>query len=138
MIATAAEAAGGIGWCLDAAIAYAEDREQFGQTIDAFQAVAQACVDILAAFQAVSAAARHAALAAADSSAEAPKAAHAAALRAGEAFRAVTESAIGLFGGNGLSWEHEAHLYYRRAWSAERLAGGPQAHRTAISGLDGS
>jgi alkylation response protein AidB-like acyl-CoA dehydrogenase len=138
LIATAAEAAGGIGWCLDAAIAYAEDREQFGQTIDAFQAVAQACVDILAAFQAVSAAARHAALAAADGSAEAPKAAHAAALRAGEAFRAVTESAIGLFGGNGLSWEHEAHLYYRRAWSAERLAGGPQAHRTAISGPDGS
>ena len=81
LIATAAEAAGGIGWCLDAAIAYAEDREQFGQTIDAFQAVAQACVDILAAFQAVSAAARHAALAAADGSAEAPKAAHAAALR---------------------------------------------------------
>jgi alkylation response protein AidB-like acyl-CoA dehydrogenase len=138
LIATAAEAAGGIGWCLDAAIAYAEDREQFGQTIGAFQAVAQACVDILAAFQAVSAAARHAALAAADGSAEAPKAAHAAALRAGEAFRAVTESAIGLFGANGLSWEHEAHLYYRRAWSAERLAGGPQAHRTAISGLDDS
>jgi alkylation response protein AidB-like acyl-CoA dehydrogenase len=138
LIATAAEAAGGIGWCLDAAIAYAEDREQFGQTIDAFQAVAQACVDILAAFQAVSAAARHAALAAADGSTEAPKAAHAAALRAGEAFRAVTESAIGLFGGNGLSWEHEAHLYYRRAWSAERLAGGPQAHRTAISSPDGS
>ena len=137
LIATAAEAAGGIGWCLDAAIAYAEDREQFGQTIDAFQAVAQACVDILAAFQTVSAAARHAALAAADGSAEAPKAAHAAALQAGEAFRAVTESAIGLFGGNGLSWEHEAHLYYRRAWSAERLAGGPQAHRTAISGPDG-
>ena len=138
LIATAAEAAGGIGWCLDAAIAYAEDREQFGQTIDAFQAVAQACVDILAAFQDVSAAARHAALAAADGSAEAPKAAHAAALRAGEAFRAVTESVIGLFGGNGLSWEHEAHLYYRRAWSVERLAGGPQAHRTVISGPDGS
>jgi alkylation response protein AidB-like acyl-CoA dehydrogenase len=138
LIATAAEAAGGIGWCLDAAIAYAEDREQFAATIGAFQAVAQACVDILAAFQEVSAAARHAAFAAADGSAEAPKAAHVAALRAGESYRAVTESAIHLFGGNGLSWEHDAHLYYRRAWSAERLAGGPQAHRTAISGLDGS
>jgi alkylation response protein AidB-like acyl-CoA dehydrogenase len=133
LIATAAEAAGGIGWCLDKAIAYAEDRQQFGQTIDAFQAVAQACVDILAAFQEVSAAARHAALAAATGSPEAPKAAHAAALRAGEAFRAVTESAVHLFGGNGLNWEHDVHLYYRRAWSAERLAGGPQAHRAAIS-----
>jgi len=138
LLATSAEAAGGIGWCLDAAIAYAEDREQFGQTIGAFQAVAQACVDILAAFQDVSAAARYAALEAADGSAEAPKAAHAAALRAGEAYRAVTESAIHLLGGNSLSWEHDAHLYYRRAWSAERLAGGPQAHRAAISGLGGS
>jgi alkylation response protein AidB-like acyl-CoA dehydrogenase len=138
LIATAAEAAGGIGWCLDAAIAYAEDREQFAQTIGAFQAVAQACVDILAAFQAVSAAARHAALATAGGSTEAPKAVHVAALQAGEAFRAATESAIHLFGGNGLNWEHDVHLYYRRAWSAERLAGGPQAHRAAISGLGGS
>jgi alkylation response protein AidB-like acyl-CoA dehydrogenase len=138
LIATASEAAGGIGWCLDAAIAYAEDREQFGQSIGSFHAVAQACVDILAAFQEVSAAVRHAAAAAAGGSAEAPKAAHAAALRAGEAYRAATESASHLFGGNGVNWEHDVHLYYRRAWSAERLAGGPQAHRAAISDPGGS
>jgi len=137
LIATAAEAAGGLGWCLDAAIAYARDREQFGQSIGSFHAVAQACVDILAAFQEVSATVRYAAVAAAGGSAEAPKAAHVAALRAGEAYRAVTESATHLFGGNGLNWEHDVHLYYRRAWSAERLAGGPQAHRAAISGLGG-
>jgi len=137
LIATAAEAAGGLGWCLDAAIAYARDREQFGQSIGSFHAVAQACVDILAAFQEVSATVRYAAVAAAGGSAEAPKAAHVAALRAGEAYRAVTESAIHLFGGNGLNWEHDVHLYYRRAWSAERLAGGPQTHRAAISGLGG-
>lgn len=138
LIATAAEAGGGIGWCLDAAIAYAEDREQFGQSIGSFHAVAQACVDILAAFQEVSAAVRHAAAAAAGGSAEAPKAAHATALRAGEAYRAATESASHLFGGNGVNWEHDVHLYYRRAWSAERLAGGPQAHRAAISDPGGS
>jgi len=137
LLATAAEAAGGIGWCLDAAIAYAKDREQFGQPIGSFQAVAHACVDMLAEFQAVSAAARYAAVAAADGTAEAPMAAHVAALRAGEAYRAVTESAIHLFGGIGFTWEHDAHLYYRRAWSAERLAGGPQAQRAAISDLAG-
>ena len=64
-------------------------------------------------------------------------AAHVAALRAGEAYRAVTESAIHLFGGIDATWEHDTQLYYRRAWSAERLAGGPQAHRAAISGLAG-
>ncbi len=137
LLATAAEAAGGIGWCLDAAIAYAKDREQFGRPIGSFQAVAHACVDMLAEFQAVSAAARYAAVAAADGTDEAPMAAHVAALRAGEAYRAVTESAIHLFGGVGFTWEHDAHLYYRRAWSAERLVGGPQAHRAAISGLAG-
>ncbi len=138
LLATAAEAAGGLGWCLDAAIAYAKDREQFGQSIGSFHAVAQACVDILASFQEVSAAVRYAAVAAAEGGAEAQKATHAAALQAGEAYRAVTESAIHLFGGNGLSWEHDVHLYYRRAWSAERLAGGPQAHRDAISDLAGA
>ena len=137
LLATAAEAAGGIGWCLDAAIAYAKDREQFGQPIGSFEAVAHACVDMLAEFQAVSAAARYAAVAAADGTGEAPMAAHVAALRAGEAYRAVTESATHLFGGIGFTWEHDAHLYYRRAWSAERLAGGPQAHRAAISDLAG-
>ncbi len=137
LLATAAEAAGGIGWCLDATIAYAKDRVQFGQPIGSFQAVAHACVDMLAHFQSVSAAARYAAIAAADGSAEAPMAAHVAALRAGEAYRAVTESAIHVFGGVGFTWEHDAHLYYRRAWSAERLAGGPQTHRAAISDLAG-
>jgi alkylation response protein AidB-like acyl-CoA dehydrogenase len=134
LLATAAEAAGGIGWCLDAAIAYARDREQFGPPSGSFQAVAQACVDMLAQFEDVSAAARYAAVAAAAGRGEAPVAAHAAALRAGEAYRAVTESAIHLFGGIDSTWEQDAQLYYRRAWSAERLAGGPQAHRAAISG----
>ena len=137
LLATAAEAAGGIGWCLDATIAYAKDRVQFGQPIGSFQAVAHACVDMLGEFQAVSAAARYGAIAAAAGSEEAPMAAHVAALRAGEAYRAVTESAIHVFGGVGFTWEHDAHLYYRRAWSAERLAGGPQAHRAAISDLAG-
>jgi len=137
LLATAAEAVGGIGWCLDATIAYAKDREQSGPSAGSFQAVAQACVDMLAHFQSVSAAARYAAVAAADGTAGAPTAAHAAALQAGEAYRAVTESAVHLLGGGEVASEHEAHLYYRRAWSAERLAGGPQAHRAAISGLTG-
>jgi alkylation response protein AidB-like acyl-CoA dehydrogenase len=137
LLATAAEAVGGIGWCLDATIAYAKDREQFGSPAGSFQAVAQACVDMLAHFQSVSAVARHAAVSAAAGAAEAPVVAHAAALQAGEAYRAATESAIHLFGGGEVASEHDAHLYYRRAWSAERLAGGPQAHRAAISDLTG-
>ena len=118
---------------MDAAIAYAKNRDQFGESIGSFHAVAQACVDILASFQEVSAAARYAAVAAAAGRAEAMKAAHSAALWAGEAYRGATESVTNLFGGNGLSQEDDVHLYYGRAWSAERLAGGPQAQREAIT-----
>lgn len=132
MLAIAAEAAGGIGWCLDAAIAYAGDREQQGEPAGSFRAVADACVDMLTSFQSVSAAAGYAALAAEARSSDASKAAHVAALKAGGAYRGVTESAVHLFNGAGAAREHDVQLYYRRAWSADRLFGGPQAHRVAI------
>jgi alkylation response protein AidB-like acyl-CoA dehydrogenase len=59
-----------------------------------------------------------------------------AALRAGQAYRGVTQTAIQLFGGIGSSGEHGAHLYYRRAWAAERLSGGPHAHQAALTDLE--
>jgi alkylation response protein AidB-like acyl-CoA dehydrogenase len=130
LIATAAEAAGGIGWCLDTAVLYAKDREQNGRPTGSFRAVAHACVEMLESFQEAEAAARYAAVA---DDAEAPTAARVAALRAGQAYRTVTEAATHLFGGIGSTWERDAQLYYRRAWSAERLTGGPQAHRAALA-----
>ena len=122
LLATAAEAVGGIGWCLDAVFGYARNRER---PAGSFQEIARACVDMLAVFQAAEAAVRYAvvAAAAADGAAEAPAAARAAALQAGQAYREVTEAAIRLFGGIGPARKHDALLYYRRAWSAERLSG---------------
>jgi hypothetical protein len=49
----------------------------------------------------------------------------------------VTETTVRLFGGMGFTWEHDADLYYRRAWSAERLSGGPHAHQAALADLAG-
>jgi alkylation response protein AidB-like acyl-CoA dehydrogenase len=125
LIATAAEAAGGIGWCLDASLAYVRDRGQVGS----FEEVAGFCVDLLADMENVAAAARYAAAATDVRVYDAQKAARVAALQAGESYRRAAEAAIGLFGG---AQEHDVQLYYRRAWSAERLAGGPQAHRDAL------
>jgi len=130
LLATAAEAAGGIEWCLDAAVAYPKERDQFGRPVVSVQEVAHACVEMLTAFQAAEAATRYAAAAAAAGAADAAAAALVAALQAGQAYREVTQAAIHLF-----SREHDAYLYYRRAWSAERLSGGPQAHRAALAGL---
>ena len=82
---------------------------------------------LLAAFQAAEATVRYAAVTAVDGATEAMAAVRVAALQAGQSYRAVTEAAIQLFGGIGPASEHDAHLYYRRAWSAGRLSRGPQA-----------
>jgi alkylation response protein AidB-like acyl-CoA dehydrogenase len=133
LIATAAEAAGGIGWCLDASLAYVRDQDHSGRPARSFEAMASFCVEMLAGLEQVSAAARYAAAAADVGAADAAKAARVAALQAGDSYRRASDAAIGLFGDIGLTQEHDALLYYRRAWSAERLAGGPQAHRDALA-----
>jgi alkylation response protein AidB-like acyl-CoA dehydrogenase len=133
LIATAAEAAGGIGWCLDASLAYVREQGQSDRSAGSFQAVASFCVDMLADLENVSAAARYAAAATDVSAADAQKAARVAALQAGGSYRRAAEAAIGMFGDIGSTQQHDAQLYYRRAWSAERLSGGPQAHRDALA-----
>jgi alkylation response protein AidB-like acyl-CoA dehydrogenase len=129
LIATAAEAAGGIGWCLDASLAHVRDQDRVGS----FEEVASFCVDMLADLENVAAAARYAAAATDVRAPDARKAARVAALRAGESYRRAAEAAIGLLGDVSFTREHDAQLHYRRAWSAERLAGGPQAHRDALA-----
>jgi alkylation response protein AidB-like acyl-CoA dehydrogenase len=129
LIATAAEAAGGIGWCLDASIASAEDREHAGRRSGSFQAVANSFVDMLSDLRDVSEAARYAAVAAADGAADATRQARATALKAGESYRAATEAAIQLLGGTRTTQEQQAYLHYRRAWSTQQLVGGPLADR---------
>jgi alkylation response protein AidB-like acyl-CoA dehydrogenase len=134
LIGTAAEAAGGIGWFLDASLAYVREQDRPDERpVGSFEAVASFCVDMLANLENVSAAARYAAAATDVSAADAQKAARVAALRAGESYRRAAEAAIGLFGDIGFTQEHDTQLYYRRAWSAERLSGGPQAHRDALA-----
>jgi len=130
LLGAAAEAVGGIEWCLDTAVAHPREREQFGRPAVSVQEVAHACVEMLAAFQAAEAATRYAAALAAAGAADASSAALAAALQAGQAYREVTEAAIHLLGR-----EHDAYLFYRRAWSAERLSGGPHALRAALADL---
>jgi alkylation response protein AidB-like acyl-CoA dehydrogenase len=137
LIATAAEAAGGIGWCLDASLAYVRDQDQSERPAGSFEAVASFCVEMLADLEQVSGAARYAAAAADVGAADAAKAARVAALQAGGSYRRASDAAIGLFGDIGLTQKHDALLYYRRAWSAERLAGGPQAHRDALCSIEG-
>jgi alkylation response protein AidB-like acyl-CoA dehydrogenase len=136
-LALAAEAVGGLSWCVDTCVEHSRTREQFGRPIGSFQAVAHACVEMFAALQTARAGARWAACAQDAEDPEAELAGHVVALRTGIAYRDQTEAAIHLLGGIGFTWEHDAHLYYRRARASLALGGGPTAHQLAIAELAG-
>ncbi|WP_232664762.1 acyl-CoA dehydrogenase [Pseudonocardia sp. TRM90224] len=110
----ATEASGSAHACLDMALAYAKERQQFGRTIGTFQAVKHHCANLLLDAELATAAAWDAARAGAGSP-EADLAAAVAAARAVPAGVRAAEMNIQLHGGIGFTWEHDAHLYLRRA-----------------------
>ncbi len=110
----AAEAAGSARACLDMAVAYVKQREQFGRPVGMFQAVKHHCANLLLDAELATAAAWDAQRAAAGTPA-AELAAAVAAARAVPAGVRAAELAIQLHGGIGCTWEHDCHLYLRRA-----------------------
>ena len=135
MLALAAEQVGGAQRCLDMAVAYAKVRHQFGRAIGSFQAVKHMCADMLLEVESARSAAYYAAWAAADGAADLPLVASLAKARCSEAYFQVAASNIQVHGGIGFTWEHDAHLYYRRAKSAEVMLGTPASHREVVAGL---
>jgi len=138
----AAECAGGAAWCVDTAATYAKDRRQFGRPIGQFQAVKHRCADMLVHLEQVRAVAWDAAVALDADDPHGPEARVAAAAAgaiAFEGFAAVAKDCIQVLGGIGFTWEHDAHLYLRRAIALRQLFGGASPWRaaTAIAALDG-
>jgi alkylation response protein AidB-like acyl-CoA dehydrogenase len=135
VLALAAEQVGGAQRCLDMAVAYAKARHQFGRAIGSFQAIKHMCADMLLEVESARSAAYHAAWAAADGAADLPLVASLAKAYCSEAYFHVAASNIQVHGGIGFTWEHNAHLYYRRAKSAEVMLGTPASHREVVAGL---
>ncbi len=147
----AAECAGITAWCVDTAATYARQRHQFGRPIGQFQAVKHRCADMLIACQAVHGVAWDAATAAdrylvaldgdvdetqRDSSRlEWMLAAACAASVALDAAVRVAEDCIQVLGGIGFTWEHDAHLYLRRAVALRQQLGGASRWRRKVSDL---
>ncbi|OBF16485.1 acyl-CoA dehydrogenase [Mycobacterium sp. ACS4331] len=124
----AAEAAGVARWALHTAAEYAKVREQFGKPIGSFQAIKHMCAEMLLRSEQASVAAADAARAAADSAgADDDQLSLAAAVAASvgvAAAKANAKDCIQVLGGIGITWEHEAHLYLRRAYGLETALGG--------------
>jgi alkylation response protein AidB-like acyl-CoA dehydrogenase len=137
LVALAAEQVGGAQACLDAAVEYAKVRVQFGRPIGSFQAVKHKCADLLVEVEAARSAARHASAVAAEGSAESPVAAALAGAYCAQACTHAAKENLQIHGGIGYTWEHDAHLYLKRAKSSEELFGAPAAHRARLADLIG-
>ncbi|RSN64348.1 acyl-CoA dehydrogenase family protein [Actinomadura sp. WAC 06369] len=136
-IALAAEQAGGARWCLDASVGYARTRHQFGRPIGGFQAVKHRCADMMVAVEAARSAAYAAALTPHADAGELALAAACAQICCSRAYTDAAAATIQIHGGIGFTWEHDAHLYYKRAKTAELLFGTPDRHRDRLARLSG-
>ena len=121
----AAEAAGLARWMLETASEYAKVREQFGKPIGSFQAVKHMCAEMLLRSQQASVAAADAAAAVGDPDESQLSIAVAVAAAIGiEAAKVNARDCIQVLGGIGITWEHDAHLYMRRAYAIAQFLGG--------------
>lgn len=129
----AAEMVGAAEACLDMSVEYAKVRQQFGRPIGSFQAIKHKCAEVLVELEGARAATQYAAWAVDDNTAELPVAACIAKATAAEAFfRAAAENAQ-IHGGIGATWEHDVHLYLKRAKTSYILLGDPSYHRQRLA-----
>jgi alkylation response protein AidB-like acyl-CoA dehydrogenase len=128
-----AEASGIARWCLDTAVEYAKVREQFGQRIGAFQAVKHLCAEMLEICESVTAAAWDAAVAADDDADQARFAAEVAGTVCFDGAVEVAKKCIQVLGGIGFTFEHDAHLYLRRAIALRAFVGDPGDYAESLS-----
>ncbi|MEV0594651.1 acyl-CoA dehydrogenase family protein [Nonomuraea cavernae] len=137
--ALSAEQLGGSARCLEMTLDYVKVREQFGRPIGSFQAVKHRLADLYVLVESARSVSHDAALALAENAPDLGVRAATAQAYCAEAFSAVTAETIQLHGGIGFTWEHEAHLYFKRAHSAARLFGDAAWHRARLAShvLDG-
>ena len=118
-VALAADMCGGAERVLELTVEYVKVRQQFGRAIGSFQAIQHRCADMSVEVEKAKAATYYAAWADAEDADDAALAAATAKAIAGEAYRFVTTHAIQVHGGIGFTWEHDLHLYFKRALSDE-------------------
>ncbi|MTE18372.1 acyl-CoA dehydrogenase [Streptomyces sp. TRM43335] len=131
----ASEQLGLAEWCLESTVAYLRERRQFGRTLGSFQALKHRLADLWLDVVGARAAARYAAGTLADGDPDAPVAVAVAASHCGDLAVRAAEECVQLHGGIGMTWEHPAHLYLKRAKADQIALGTPDRHRTALAGL---
>jgi alkylation response protein AidB-like acyl-CoA dehydrogenase len=137
LVALACEQVGGAQAVLEMTVEYLNVRHQFGRPIGSFQAIKHRCADLLVEVESARSAAAYASAAVTAGSEDASVAASIAKVYCSQAFYHVAAESIQMHGGIGFTWEHPAHLYFKRAKSSEALFGWPADHRDRIAKLIG-
>jgi alkylation response protein AidB-like acyl-CoA dehydrogenase len=138
LVALTSEQVGGAQRCLDMAVDYAKVRMQFGRPIGSFQAIKHKCAEMLIEVESARSAAYHAAGSAAEATSdELGVAAAIAKAYCSEAYFHVAAETVQVHGGIGFTWEHDAHLYFRRAKSSQLMLGDEHYHRERFAALTG-
>ena len=132
-VCLANEMVGGAQKVLEMSVEYAKVRVQFGRPIGSFQAIKHKCADMLLEVESGKSAAYYAAWAAAEDSDEVPVVASLAKAYCSDAYFHAAAENIQIHGGIGFTWEHPAHLYFKRAKSSELLFGDPTYHRELLA-----
>ena len=132
-IAQAAEQLGGAQRALDMAVSYAKIRHQFGRPIGSFQAIKHRCADLLLEVESLRSAVGYAAAAVAEDSPEIPVVAALVKALASDTYFHVAAENIQIHGGIGFTWEHDAHLYFKRAKASELFLGDASYHRERLA-----
>ncbi|MEU8797947.1 acyl-CoA dehydrogenase family protein [Spirillospora sp. NPDC048819] len=122
-----------MGRAMELTVEYAKARMQFGRAIGSYQAVKHGCADMYSAWEQAVSVLRFAAWTADHDRPGLPAAASLAQTYIGPAFFETAAAMVHYHGGIGYTWEHDAHLYYKRAKSSELLLGPPGAHRARLA-----
>ncbi|MCW2555858.1 MAG: acrC 3 [Mycobacterium sp.] len=137
LAALACEQVGGARAALEMTVAYVNMRQQFDRPIGSFQAIKHRCADLLVEVESARSAAAYASTAVAAGADDASVAAAIAKVYCSQVFYHVAAECIQMHGGIGFTWEHPAHLFFKRAKSSEALFGWPAHHRERIAELIG-
>ena len=132
-VALSAEMCGGAQQVLDMSVEYAKVREQFGRPIGSFQAIQHKCADMLVQVEGAKSATYYAAWAVSNDTPDAALAAAMAKAYCSDAYRQVTSEGIQVHGGIGFTWEHDLHIYFKRAKGSEVTFGDATWNRELVA-----
>jgi alkylation response protein AidB-like acyl-CoA dehydrogenase len=136
--ALAAEQAGAAGRCVEMIVSYLTVREQFGKPLGMFQALKHRCANLFTEVECARAVAEAAAVAGSASDWSLLSAlAGAAKVACSEAFAHASAECVQLHGGIGFTWEHDAHLYFKRARASQYLFGSLGGYREQVASAIG-